>query len=245
MILSRALGIAFIKGRKVAGTSVEMALSQLCGPDDIVTGITPRDEKNRILLGGAARNFARDPAVERDYLRTVAETDGHMLAALRLPKGAYYNHMALRQVAALQDLTDLLVFGIERNPYSKIISLANMALTFEAYRHGGDMVADKKALAARIAADVESRTVLEVHNLELYLDESGNLPTWLMRYEALNDDWNALGQRIGKTLPVLPHAKRGVMSNTIAPDQLICRKDIERINDMFADEFVAFHYDPL
>ena len=43
MILSRKFRFIFIKGRKVGGTSVEMALSTICGPDDIVTPITPID----------------------------------------------------------------------------------------------------------------------------------------------------------------------------------------------------------
>lgn len=245
MILSREIGIVFIKGRKVAGTSVEMALAQLCGENDIVTGITPRDERQRMLLGGQARNFAHDPAAERDYLRAVAESDEQALAGLRIPKGPYFNHMALRQVAALQDLVDLMVVGVERSPYSKIISLANMSLTFSNYQFGGDMIADRKALTAKIAADIESGSVLEVYNLELYLDESGNIPSSLMRYERLDEDWIALGKRIGKNLPQLPHAKRGLMSSTIDPRELICREDIDRINDMFANEFLAFHYDPL
>ena len=47
MILSEKHKFVFIKGMKVAGTSVEMALSTLCGPHDIVTPISPIDELAR------------------------------------------------------------------------------------------------------------------------------------------------------------------------------------------------------
>ena len=39
MILSHKHKFVFVKNRKVAGTSVEVALSPHCGPDDILTVI--------------------------------------------------------------------------------------------------------------------------------------------------------------------------------------------------------------
>lgn len=45
MILSKEHKFVFIKGRKVAGTSVEVFLSEICGKNDIITPITPIDEK--------------------------------------------------------------------------------------------------------------------------------------------------------------------------------------------------------
>ena len=55
MILSVRHKFIFIKGMKVAGTSVEMALAPLCGPDDIVTPISPIDEMERLGRGGGCR----------------------------------------------------------------------------------------------------------------------------------------------------------------------------------------------
>jgi len=52
MIYSKQNDFLFIKGGKVAGTSVEMALSTVCGPEDIITPITPADELERLRLGG-------------------------------------------------------------------------------------------------------------------------------------------------------------------------------------------------
>ena len=50
MIFSKLHRFLFIKGRKVAGTSFEVALSKICGPDDILTPITPIDEQTRLSL---------------------------------------------------------------------------------------------------------------------------------------------------------------------------------------------------
>ena len=54
MIVSHSHRFIFIKTRKVAGTSVELFLSQFCGEEDIVTTLGP-DEKLREGMG--ARNY--------------------------------------------------------------------------------------------------------------------------------------------------------------------------------------------
>ena len=41
MIISHARSFIFIKTRKTAGTSVEVYLSQHCGPEDVITPIQP------------------------------------------------------------------------------------------------------------------------------------------------------------------------------------------------------------
>ena len=58
MILSEKHGFIFIKGMKVASTRTEMALSLLCGPDDIITPIAQVDELERLKLGACPRNWA-------------------------------------------------------------------------------------------------------------------------------------------------------------------------------------------
>ena len=48
MIISHEHKFIFLKTRKTAGTSIELALSQLCGPNDIITPISPNDEPSTI-----------------------------------------------------------------------------------------------------------------------------------------------------------------------------------------------------
>lgn len=52
MIVSHEHRFIFVKTRKTAGTSVEIALSRHCGPDDIIAAISPEDEELRRQLGG-------------------------------------------------------------------------------------------------------------------------------------------------------------------------------------------------
>ena len=58
MIVSHQHRFIFIKTQKTAGTSIEMALSSICGATDIISAISPIDEKNRINHGSrSAQNF--------------------------------------------------------------------------------------------------------------------------------------------------------------------------------------------
>ena len=51
MILSHKHQFIFIKTNKTAGTSIEIALSSICGEDDIITPIHSSDEEFRRRAG--------------------------------------------------------------------------------------------------------------------------------------------------------------------------------------------------
>ena len=98
MIASHRHRFIFLKTRKTAGTSVEIALSKVCGPDDIITEISPEDEALRRAAGGLPpQNFASPPQ----------------------PRKAY-NHMgakATRDLVGAEAFDSYFTFAIERNPW--------------------------------------------------------------------------------------------------------------------------------
>lgn len=104
MIASHQHRFIFLKTRKTAGTSVEIALSKVCGPDDIITEISPEDEALRAQAGGRGpQNFASPP----------------------LPRKAY-NHMgarATRELVGAETFDAYFTFAIERNPWDAVVSL--------------------------------------------------------------------------------------------------------------------------
>jgi hypothetical protein len=61
MIVCHERKIIFVKTKKVGGTSFEIALSKFCGPNCIITPITPADEDLRKSLGfRGAQNYTID-----------------------------------------------------------------------------------------------------------------------------------------------------------------------------------------
>lgn len=104
MIVSHARGFIFLKTRKTAGTSVEIALSKVCGPEDIITMISPEDEQLRAAAGGRGpQNFQAPPLPRRAF--------NHMSARLA------------RDVVGTRVWRSYYKFAIERNPWDAVVSL--------------------------------------------------------------------------------------------------------------------------
>ncbi len=116
MIISHTLKIIFVKTKKVGGTSFEIALSKFCGPDCIITPISPDDEKERIRLGYRhAQNF-----IERD--RCGSSDKSHINYKI---KGNFSNHDPTQKIFGQVDrdiLDRYLKISIYRDPLDFLIS---------------------------------------------------------------------------------------------------------------------------
>lgn len=104
MILSHHRKFLFLKGRKVGGTSAEVVLAQLCDDRDIVSLITPIDERVRLLppYGRGAQNFTSDWESEEIFLRQTLKTPIDALDSIKIPEREYYAHILLTELEALQ-----------------------------------------------------------------------------------------------------------------------------------------------
>ncbi|HEX5931925.1 MAG TPA: hypothetical protein VFY74_09285, partial [Methyloceanibacter sp.] len=95
MIISHEHKFIFLKTKKTAGTSIELALSELCGPDDIIAPLTKIDEALRASARGA-QNWrlhgwwqSPRPFWQRRFFKFAAEDYG------------FYNHMPAEQAKTL------------------------------------------------------------------------------------------------------------------------------------------------
>src|SRR5689334_9226854 len=131
MIASFHRRFIFFKTRKTAGTSVEIALTPFCGPDDILAPIALDDEQLRVVDGVVgARNYVSDPAIVAAYERAILERDEAGFARARgrnRRAGGFYNHMPAAEIRA--KLTPELwasafKFTVERHPFEKVVSRA-------------------------------------------------------------------------------------------------------------------------
>lgn len=100
MIISHRYKFIFIKTLKTAGTSIEIFLGKICGDDDIITTIYPKECQH------VPRNYMKDNRRIR-----------------------FYNHMPAHAIEAeiLEEVWDeYYKFCFERNPWDKTLSHYHM-----------------------------------------------------------------------------------------------------------------------
>lgn len=215
MIVSHKHKFIFIKTNKTGGTSVEIALSRFCGPDDIITRVSPTDELLRRELGYPG------PQNHRVALLRAA---GHYLRYRKWPR--FYNHMSAVEVRRLvgEDVwNDYFTFCFERNPWDRAISV------FHWYTRGEEN--------ANLQEFIQSGGLerLKTKGSDLYREGGEVLVDHICRYERFDEELRTLSSTLG--LPealAAPRAKGGIRSQRA--DVRLTQQDVDYIAHRFGFE---------
>lgn len=225
MIISHARRFIFIKTEKTAGTSIEIALSRYCGPDDVITPIVDTDEALRTELGHRGpQNFhvplARYTA--SDYLRLLR----------RRRRLRFRNHSGARFIRTYLDpgvWDRYYTFSFERNPFDKVISYY-----FWWYRDE-----PRPSLSEFIASGEMGR----MRGFDLYSEDSVPIVDDVFRYEDLGRAMETIARRLDlDETPELPRTKHGFRRDKRPYQEVLSADDRVRIERVFAREIAYFGY---
>src|SRR5215210_7892456 len=192
MIVSHEHKFIFLKTKKTAGTSIELALSQLCGPDDIISPLTDIDEASR-AHGRCAQNWrlhgwwgSPRPLFKRRWFKFTAEDYG------------FYNHMPAAEARARIDdkqWRDYFKFAFDRNPWDRQVSF---------YHHRYRREPKPPSFAPFIHQDRHAR----INNYDIYAIDGTVAVDFVGRFESLEEDLRRALDHIGlKITDALPRAK--------------------------------------
>lgn len=195
MIISHRYKFIFIKTHKTAGSSMEMALGPLCGPDDIITSMEDNEHT------GVPRNYHANTALGRAYaksrlLRKIIDRRSPLLGPW------FWEHMPatrVRELVAADVWNTYHKFCYERNPWEKVVSYYNWK------KHGqGRSIPDFKTY-------VMTKTRRLPCDGDLYFDGGNCLMDEVLDYNGFLGSFAALCQRLAIPYDgVMPREKTGV-----------------------------------
>lgn len=195
MIISHAHRFIFLKTQKCAGTSIELALSEICGPEDVITSLSADDEALKSAAGRPAQNTVIPIAYRpldwrlREVLR--------FRTSWRASK--FYEHMPASKIRRSMDpvlFDSYQKVTIVRNPWDREVSLY-----FWHYR--------KKETRPSFERFVQMpRFRPQRKTFDLYSINGEIVAGTILRYETLREDFNRFIATLGVDRELeLPNAK--------------------------------------
>lgn len=227
MILSHKHKFIYIKTYKTASSSIEAMLSQICGPDDVITPTT-----DQLMAGGRMppQNYRLDhPLVPNRPLwrRLLRRPERFYHATV-----GFYEHMPAWQIKAYvgdEIWNSYYKFTFERNPWAKQISWYFYKTKTKSPRPSFE----------RFMANKEKA---HVDNYSLYTAKGKIAVDFLGRYETLNDDLAHVLKEIGiENLTPLP--RLNALGIGGAYRELYTDKTRKLVEDWYAPEIKTFGYE--
>jgi hypothetical protein len=217
VIVSHEHGFVFMKTRKTAGTSVEIALSRVCGPEDVITPVTAEDEALRHSSGGRGPQHFESPPLEHKA----------------------FNHMPVsmvRRMLGRRRFESYFSFVVERNPWDAVVSLYHWRTRDTA--PGPDL----QPFAEYVAS--EAVETFAAKQQRIYRLDGRVAVDRVLRYESLAEELATVWAELGLPgSPDLPHAKAGTRPGGASYRSYYDDGSRERVADLFAAPITELGYE--
>jgi hypothetical protein len=226
MIISEKHKFIFVKTRKTAGTSLELAFAEICGSEDVVTSLGGRDEVLRTELG------IRGPQNFNISMKNYGIMD-YLKVLLTLKPRQFYNHNGAERIKQYTDIekwNSFYKFTFDRNPWDKVISsywfVTRGKISLEEYIISGE--AKKNA-----------------SNYPLYSSNGKLIVDKVYRYEDLKSVLKDLSVRFGLEQAIeLPRAKGNIRKDKRPYEDVLTDELIQIIGEEFQYEIELLGYKP-
>ncbi|WP_062387881.1 sulfotransferase family 2 domain-containing protein [Demequina iriomotensis] len=229
MIVSHEHRYIFVRTRKTAGSSLELALSATCGPDDIVTP-HPGDENDELreaVGGSGAQNYLIP------YHRYTTRNVATLVVKRRRPE--LFDHMPARRIRSTvgsEVWNSYFKFAFVRNPWDAVISMYY-------WTHQGP---DRPPMDAFLASEACTRLQ---RNVDIFTIDGEVAVDRLFRFEDLRESAAEIGARLELGEPLeLPRAKSSHRADRRAYRDVLTDTQIARIGEMFGRELEITGYVP-
>lgn len=228
MIINHQYKFIYLKTRKTASTSLEITLSKFCGPQDIITQISKKDEtikQSKGYPGPQNEKINYKYYSLKDWIRWL----------FRLESKKFYNHMPaseVQQYIPREVWENYFIFTFVRNPYDKAISryywdLSRISETPEINEYLGSLPTD------------------QLSDWKIYTIDDQIVADKIYRYEELENSLKELENTLGLPESLkLPHAKGGHRKPKTNHRDLLTSETIEYVNKQCKKEIKHFGHKP-
>ena len=231
MIVSHKHRFVFMKTRKTAGTSIEIALSEHCGPKDIISPIGQADEKIRSELG------FRGP--QNRWVSPLKLGFRGIIGLLQRKEWAFhYNHCTadlVRHRIGASRFDDYTSFCVVRNPWDKAVSM------YWWIKNRGDGHAiDNSISFSDFILNAPRKLITDQ---DIYMIDGEVVVDHIIKFEDLQNGLDSTMSKIGLPNLSLPHAKAGTRKKKEHYSKMYDDKTRDFIASQCAFEIEKFGYE--
>ena len=256
MIYLKQRNIIFLKAKKVAGTSFEIALSKYSDDpeNDIITPIEPTDELVRLEHGGKSPvNWAHSREVEKEFDRFINELNDlssfprandfsitqfiakNMEYFSRRELTKFRGHIsasALRSKLGEENFRKARKVSIIRDPVEQAVSRLYYKLRDEPDITIGD---------ARWIENIKEH--LEFTNRKYYFIRNEPIFDFLIRYEHLEQDLKLFDRKFGTEVAKnMPKTKHNIRQDRRPASEILNREQIRLVYEKNIDIYEKFDF---